>query len=391
MKVPTATRDPLLAWRDEFPTLAHTLHFASHTLGAMPRGVDEALRRYATTWRTRGIRAWEDGWFALPTVVGDLVGGILQAEPGTISMHENVTSAEAVALSAIEFAPPRNRLVCTAEDFPSVLYLYEGLARRGVEVVRVPARDGRRVEEEDLLAALDERTAVVAISHVLFRSSQVLDVARIARRAREVGAITLIDAYQAVGTVPVDVQAMGLDMLAGGSVKWLCGGPGAAFLYVSPRVRDSLRPALTGWLAHERPFDFDTGPMRPDPGPRRFWTGTPAIPSFAAAREGYSIVARAGVAAIREKSLRQTRRMLEMADEFGFRVVSPRGEARRGGTVVLDVPHAEKVCATLLSEDVLLDVRPEVGLRLAPHFYTHDDEVEAVMRRVRECVRKSGG
>jgi kynureninase len=387
----TATRDPLLAWRDEFPTLEHALHFASHTLGAMPRGVDEALRRYAATWRARGIRAWEDGWFALPTEVGDLLGTLLNAEPGTISMHENVTSAEAIALSALDFTPPRNRLICTAEDFPSVLYLYEGLSRRGVEVVRVPARDGLRIEEDDVIAAVDERTAVVAISHVLFRTSQIVDVARIARRAREVGALTLIDAYQAVGTVPVDVQAMGLDMLAGGSVKWLCGGPGAAYLYVSPRVRERLRPALTGWLAHERPFEFDTGPMRPDPGPRRFWTGTPGIPAFAAAREGYSIVARAGVAAIREKSLRLTGRMLELADEQGFRVGSPREESRRGGTVVLDVPNAEKACATLLAEDVLLDVRPGVGLRLAPHFYTRDDEVDEVMRRVREAVRKAGG
>src|SRR6185369_4891999 len=153
------------------------------------------------------------------------------------------------------------------EDFPSVLYLYEGLARtRGVDVVRVPARAGHRIEESDVIAAIDERTAVVAISMVLFRSSKVLDVAKIAKRAHEVGAIVLVDAYQAVGTVPVDVQAMGIDALAGGSVKWLCGGPGAGYLYVSPRIASTLKPAFTGWLAHEKPFDFDVTPMRWDDG-----------------------------------------------------------------------------------------------------------------------------
>jgi len=386
----TAKADRLLDWRPEFPTVESTLHFISHSLGAMPRGVEEALRLYAQTWKTRGSRAWEEGWLALPTEVGDLLGGILRAEPGAVSMHENVTLAQAVALSALDFAPPRARLVCTAEDFPSLLYLYEGLGRRGAEIVRVPAREGRRIEESDVVAAIDERTAVVAISQVLFRTSQLLDLAPIVRRAREAGAITLIDAYQAVGTVPVDVQALGVDLVTGGSVKWLCGGPGAGYLYATPRVRARLEPALTGWMAHERPFDFDPGPMQRDGGARRFWTGTPAIPAFVAARPGYEIVAEIGVAAIREKSLRQTGRMMALADQFELRVASPREAERRGGTVVLDVPNAESVCRALLANDVLLDHRPGVGLRLAPHFYTRDDEVDLVMSQVRDEVRRAG-
>ena len=386
--LPTGTRDDLLEWRREFPTLDHTLHFISHSLGAMPRGVEEALARYASLWRERGIRAWEEDWLELPTRVGNVLAGIVHAEPGTIAMLENVTTAQAVALSAVDFTPPRNRLVCTVEDFPSVLYLYEGLARRGVQVVRVPARDHHRIDEREVVAAIDERPAVVAISHVLFRSAQLLDLGPIVRRAREAGALTLIDAYQAVGTVPLDLAALDVDMVTGGSVKWLCGGPGAGYLYVSPRVRQALRPGLTGWMAHERPFDFDSGPMRWHEGPRRFWTGTPGIPSFSAALPGYQIVARIGVQAIREKSLRQTGRMLEWADEFGFRVGSPRENDRRGGTVVVDVPHAGEVCQALLAADVLLDYRPGVGLRLAPHFYTRDDEVDVVMARVRDEVRR---
>jgi kynureninase len=320
--------------------------------------------------------------------VGDVLGGILGAEPGAVSVHPNVTLAQAVALSAMEFRVPRNRLVCTAEDFPSVLYLYEGLARRGAEIVRVAAGAGRQLREADVVAAIDERTALVAISSVLFRSSQIVDLAPIVRRAREVGARTLIDAYQMVGTVPVDVQALGLDMLTGGSVKWLCGGPGVGYLYVRPALAAELRPALTGWMAHRQPFAFDSGPMDWDEGPRRFLTGTPSIPALMAARPGFEIVARIGVAAIREKSLRQTGRMIDWADQLGLPVTSPRAAERRGGTVVLSVPHAAEVCAALLASDVLLDYRPDVGLRLAPHFYTRDEEIDRVMRRVHEEVEQ---
>jgi len=395
-----AVPDPLLEWRREFPTVEATLHFASHTLGAMPRGVEDALRRYAHLWMARGIRAWEEEWFRLPLETAGVLGSIVNAAPGTVTMFENVTTAQAVVLSAVDFGGARRRVVCTAEDFPSVLYLYEGLARRGAEVVRVAARprpDGgegataHHVELADILAAIDERTAVVALSHVLFRTAELLDVAPVIRRAHECGALVLLDAYQSVGTVPVDVAALDVDMMTGGSVKWLCGGPGAGWLYVSPRVRGRLEPAVTGWFAHAEPFAFDPGPTRRDAGARRFYTGTTAIPAYAAARPGYEIVARIGTAAIRAKSLRQTGRMMELAGEYGFRVVSPREPERRGGTVCLDVPCAAEVCQALLAGEVLLDHRPGVGLRMAPHFYTRDDEVDLVMRRVRDEVRRRAG
>jgi kynureninase len=395
---PAAAHDPLLEWRPEFPTLETTLHFASHTLGAMPRGAAEALRHYAEMWRTRGIRAWEEEWFRLPLETADELAGILGAPGGTVTMFENVTTSQAVALSGLEFRPGRDRLVCTGEDFPSLLYLYEGLERRGARVVRVGARPGpgtgttrggpRHVAVEDLVAAIDERTAVVAFSHVLFRTAEVIDPAPVVRRAHEVGALVLLDAYQSVGTVPLDPIALDLDFVTGGSVKWLCGGPGAGWLYVSPRLRDRFEPAITGWFAHAEPFAFDPGPTRRDPGARRFYAGTTSIPAYAAARPGYAIVRAAGVEAIRAKSLRLTGRMIALADEAGFAVVSPRESARRGGTVCLDVPHAEGVCHALLAADVLLDHRPGVGLRLAPHFYTRDDEVLEVVQRVRDEARR---
>ncbi len=383
--------DTLTEWRPEFPTVEATLHFISHSLGAMPRGAEEALRRYAQSWKARSIRAWEEEWMELPIQIGDSLARILGGAPGTVSLHPNVTLAQAVALSAIDFGPDRNRLVCTEEDFPSVLYLYEGLARRGVEVHRVKARDGHRVLEEDVVGAIDERVAVVALSSVLFRTAQALDLKPIVERARRAGALTLIDAYQAVGTIPIQVEELGVDLLTGGSVKWLCGGPGTSYLYCRPALSPRLQPAITGWMAHERPFDFDPGPMVWSADARRFWTGTPSIPAFAASRPGIEIVERIGVPAIRQKSLRQTGRMLEWADELAMRVVSPREPDRRGGTVVLDVPQGQRVCGALLEADVLLDVRPGVGLRLAPHFYTHDDEVDRVMKRIHEEVKRSAG
>jgi kynureninase len=300
-----------------------------------------------------------------------------------------VTVAQAIALSAFSFEKPRNRLVCTVEDFPSMLYLYQGLERRGAEVIRVRARDSHRIDEQDVIQAIDERTALVAISHVLFRTSQILDVESIIAKAHEVGARMMLDAYQAVGTVPVSVRNLKVDLLTGGSIKWLCGGPGASYLYCNPVLAPRLEPALTGWFAHADPFSFDPGPMRWHEGERRFWTGTTSIAGYAAAQPGIKIVAQIGVEAIREKSLRQTGRMIDWAREYGLRVASPTDSGRRGGTVVLDVDHAESVCRALLASRVTLDHRPGVGLRLAPHFYTRDDEVDEVMKRVRDETERA--
>lgn len=385
MSTPVAV-DPLLAWRARFPSVEGVLHFASHTLGAMPAEAEASLLEFTTAWGTRGVRAWEEKWMRVPSEVAGSIEQLIQADTGSVSLHPNVTVAQAVVLSCLEFSPLRNRVVCTAEDFPSELYLYEGLTRRGAEVVRVPARDGRRVEEADLIAAIDERTALVAVSHVLFRTSQLLDLAPVTARARAMGALSMVDAYQAVGVVDVDVRALQPDFLTGGSIKWLCGGPGTGYLYVNPALHARLHPALTGWFAHESPFAFDSSAQQLDAGARRFWNGTPCIPAYCAARPGFGIAAEIGGDAIREKSLRLTGRILKLAEEYGFKVGSPLEAARRGGTVCLDVPNAEQVCARLLASDVLLDHRPGVGLRLAPHYYTRDDEVDEVMSRVRAAV-----
>ena len=378
--------DPLLAYRAEFPILERTTYLVSHSLGAMPRAVPDRLAEYVDTWAELGVRAWANGWWEMPLSVGDEIAPLLGALRGEVAMLPNVSIAQAVVMSAIDYTMPRDRIVMTELDFPSVRYVYDRLAPRlGATVVVVPSEDGVSIDEERLLAAIDERTALVAMSHVLFRSAYIMDVEAICRRAHEVGAVVSLDAFHSVGVIPVDVKRIGVDFLTGGVLKWLCGGPGGCFLYVSPEATARHTPALTGWQAHRRPFGFE-GEMDYADGAARWLTGTPVIPALYAATEGPRLVRKAGIDAIRAKSTRQTTRLIELADERGYAVHAPRDPSRRGGTVALDVPHAYEIAQFLLSRDIIVDYRPNAGIRIAPHFYTSDSELERAIAAVDEAL-----
>lgn len=378
--------DPLLAYRPEFPILERSTYLVSNSLGAMPRGVPDRLAEYVDAWAEHGVRAWARGWWSMPGTVGDAIAPLIGAGAGEVVMVPNVTQAQATILSAIPYAGARRRVVMTALDFPSVRYVYDALATRlGAEIVVVPSDDGIGVDEERLLAAIDERTALVAISHVLFKSAHIVDVARVTRHAHQAGALVSLDAFHSVGVMPVDVKAIGCDFLTGGVLKWLCGGPGGCFLYAAPQVTSRLAPTVTGWMAHARPFGFEADMEYAD-GAYRWLGGTPAIPAIYAAIEGPRIVQQAGPAAIRAKSMRQTARLVELADARGFTVHAPRDPARRGGTVALDVPHAYEVAQSLLERDILVDFRPGAGIRIAPHFYTKDEEVESAVAAIDEIL-----
>ena len=380
----------LLALRAEFPILQRTTYLISHSLGAMPRGVRDRLAEYAEIWATRGIRAWAEGWWASPVETGNLVARIIGAPPGSVVMHQNVSVIEGLVASCLEFTPPRNRVVYSALNFPSVMYVWEAQRRHGAEIVTVPSRDGVTVATEDMLAAIDERTLIVPLSHVLFQGGYIQDLAAIVRRAKEVGALVLADCYQSAGTVPLDVGALGLDMACGGSVKWLCGGPGAGWLYVRPDLRERLQPALTGWMAHEHPFAFETGPQKYAHDATRLLHGSPAVPALYAARSGYELILKAGPERIRAKSVAQTTRFLARAAERGLPSKSPADSSRRGGTVTLDVPHAPALVAALAAREILIDSRPDVGLRLAPHFYNTDDELDGCLDAICELLKTGG-
>jgi kynureninase len=378
--------DPLLAFREEFPILEKTTYLVSNSLGPMPRTVPEKLADYARDWGELGVKAWNRGWWEMPVDVGNQIAPLVNAGDGEIVMMPNVTIAQTAVLSAIDFPRDRDTVVMTELDFPSVRYAYAEMAERlGARVVVVPSDDGITIDQQRLLAAIDERTRLVAVSHVLFRSAYLMDADAICKRAHEFGALVSLDSFHAVGIVPVDVKRSKVDFLTGGVLKWLCGGPGACFLYVSPVVRDRLKPALTGWQAHARPFAFEES-MEYTTGAFRWLNGTPVIPALYAAAEGPKILRRAGVPAIREKSLRLTSRLIELADERGFPVNAPRDPAQRGGTVALDVPHGYEVTQHLLSQNILVDYRVGAGIRIAPHFFTREDELEEAIYEIDQSL-----
>jgi kynureninase len=363
-------------YRDRFPILADTTYLINHSLAAMPAAAEERLVEYARMWGTRGIRSWGEGWWELPLTVGDQVGRIIGARPGTTCMHQNVTVAVAVVLSCFRLEPPRNRIVYLEGEFPSVRYLLQ--AQPGAEIEVVPDLDV-------LLEAIDERTLLVPLSHVLFKTAELQDVETVQRRAAGVGAHVLLDAYQSAGAVPVEVEQLGVAFATGGSVKWLCGGPGAGWLYVRPDLIEELRPALVGWQAHARPFAFEPELEYAD-GIARFLTGTPNVPALYAATAGYDVIQEVGVEPIRGRSLELTDLLIGLADEAGFEVTSQREQARRGASVTIRVPGFEGVHTELAERQILCDFRPDVGLRLGPHFFNTEDELEYAVGQIAEIV-----
>ena len=367
----------LAAYRDRFPILAETTYLINHSLAAMPGAVADRLADYARAWGSRGIRSWGEGWWTLPLEVGDQVGRIIGAEPGTTVMHQNVAVAEAIVLSFFRPVDPRrNRIVYEAGNFPSVRYLYQ--AQHDLEVVVCD-------DDAGIIDAIDERTLLVPISHVLFKSGEIQDVEAITRRAHEVGARVVLDCYQSAGIVPFSVASLGVDFAVGGSVKWLCGGPVNGWLYVRPDLIDELEPTFMGWQAHESPFAFDPE-LRYAPGVARFLTGTPNVPALYAATPGYDLIEEVGVERIRANSLLQTDLLIRLADAAGFEVRSPRDPARRGGTVTVHVPDFEAVHKELGERQVLCDFRPGAGIRLGPHYYNTNEELEYVIELIGEIL-----
>jgi kynureninase len=378
--------DETLRWRGEFPILDRTTYMISNSLGAMPRGVYDTLRTYADSWAQRGVRAWEEGWWDMAVRVGDQLAPLIGARPGEISLHQNVTQTQAIISSCFDFRGPRNKVVMVEMEFPSIQYFYHEQKRFGARVEVVTTPDAVRIDLEQLLAAIDESTLLVPISQVLFRSSYIVDVRAVIERAHRVGAYVIVDAFQSAGTIPVEMRALGADFAVGGVLKWLCGGPGVAYLYVREDLRAKLRPALTGWMAHQRAFAFETGAIDAREDSFRYLNGTPHIPALYACQPGLEILNQVGIKAIREKSMRMTARLIEGAKAKGWRVNTPENPAERAGTVSVECPHSAEVCRELLARDILVDYRPLAGVRLSPHFYNREDECDFALAQMAEIL-----
>jgi len=378
--------DELLKCRGEFPILDRTTYMISNSLGAMPRGVYDKMRAYADSWAERGVRAWEEGWWEMAVSVGDKIAPLIGAGRGEISLHQNVTLTQAVISSCFDFRGPRSKVVMVELEFPSIQYFYHAQRRHGARIEVVPTPDDIRINLDRLLAAIDETTLLVPISQVLFRSSYIVDAKAIIERAHRVGAYVVLDAFQAAGTIPLDVRKLGVDFAVGGVLKWLCGGPGVAYLYVREDLRAKLQPALTGWIAHRRPFGFETGPIDARDDSFRYLNGTPHIPALYACQPGLDLLNQVGVQAIREKSLRMTTRLIDGAQSHGWRINTPENPAERAGTVSVECPHAFEVCRELLARDILVDYRPKAGVRISPHFYNREEECDFTLAQMAEIL-----
>ncbi len=371
------THDPG-RWRPLFPILGTSTYLISNSLGAMPRATRDKLDEYADAWATRGVRAWEEGWWDLPLTVGDLVAPLIGAPPGTVTMHQNVSLAEAIVLSCFEPSGKRNKIVCEDGNFPSVMYFYA--AQRGLRLVTVPV--------ERLVDAIDAETLLVPTSHVLFRNAYIQDIAPVIEKAHRVGARVVLDCFHSAGVLPFSVERLGVDFAVGGCLKWLCGGPGNGWLYVRKDLLDTLEPAITGWAAHEAPFAFAMPPIRRTSGARRFLQGTPHVPCLYAAMEGLRIIREVGVEGIRAHSMKLTAILLECTLEMGLESPTPRDPARRGGTVTVNPPDAQAIAMALLERNYLIDYRPDAGIRIAPHFYTTEEECDAVMSEIAALAKR---
>ena len=371
----TLVDDPLLAWRAKFPALEKCVHLISHSLGCVPAQAEEDLAEYFDLWQTRSITAWDE-WIPEIGRAAARIERLISAPAGTVAMHQNVSTVMSVLASCLDYSGPRNRVVYESLMFPTVSYVWKAEERRGAVVELVPSLDGTTIDADQVCAAIDERTLVVPLQHVVFGSGFIQDVKKIAARAAEVGAHVILDCYQSIGTIPIDVVDLGVSFACGGSVKYLCGGPGAGWLYVRKDLIETFEPRVTGWFANAHPFAFTMPGQDYADTIWRYLGGTPAIAALYQSRAGHTIIGDIGVTRIRDKSLALTERAIGWIDELGFTLSSPREADRRGGSVVFDFVGAADVCRELNRRRFFCDHRPGVGIRIAPHFYSKAEELE---------------
>jgi kynureninase len=382
--------DSLLEYRKQFPALEECVHLISHSLGCVPAQSREDLGEFLDLWHKKSITAWSD-WLPEVDRAAERISKIISAQPGTVIMHQNVSGIMGVLASCFEYTPERNKVVYEALQFPTVSYVWQAEQRRGAKCVLVPSKDGMTIDADAMCAAIDEQTVAVPISHVVYSSAYIQEVQKIIDRARQVGAHVILDCYQSVGTLPFDVTELGVSFACGGSVKYLCGGPGAAWLYVRKDLIEKFAPRVTGWFGHEAPFAFTMPDQSYAETVWRYMGGTPAVAALYQARAGHKLIGEIGVRKIREKSVVMTQTCIDWIDELGMKLNSPRETERRGGSVVFDFVGAADVCRELNRRRFFCDHRPGAGIRIAPHFYTKREEIDLFFGELKKIRSGTGG
>lgn len=381
------THDPLLTYRDQFPILETCNYLINNSLGAMPKGVYEALAHYADMWAAHGVSSWGIEWFDLNRKVGNKIAPLMGAPEESVLVHQNASIANSILFSGLDFSDTkRNKVVITDMDFPSDVYVLRQWLPDHMHIEMVRTDDGIRIDTQKFLNAIDETTRLVSISHVLFRSAYIMPAKEIVHKAHSVGAQVVFNGYHSVGVIPVDVTDLNVDFYIGGVLKWMCGGTGGVFMYVRPDLLTTLTPKVTGWFAHKQPFAFDVENFEMREDVYRLANGTPGIATLQAIQPGIDIITEVGVDNIREKSIQQTSLLIDLADAAGYEVFSPREQQNRAGTVTLNPPQSYAVSREMLARNIKIDYRENAGIRIAPHFYNTDDEVREAVATIGDIL-----
>ena len=378
-----------LAPREQFPILQQKNYLASHSLGAMPAATPGELQRYTDLWARQGILAWDGEWWDILGEFGGRIEDILHAPSQSVVPCLNVTLGLATVASCLTYTPQRNRVVLCDLEFTTSLPFWLGQQALGAEVVVVPSPDGISLPLDTMKAAIDERTALVVSSHAYFRSGALQEVNQLQAWARHQGALLVVDAYQSVGCVPLDVTAGDFDFVVAGCHKWLCGGPGGGFLYVRPALIAGLEPRLAGWMSLAEPFAYEKNQAL-HPGHLRFLNGTPNVLGLFAARQGLAWIQRLGLSAIRAHSHQLTGWLWDQLQERGLNVKTPFDPQKRNGMVCVDFPTARACQAELQKREIIVDYRPDCGIRISPHFYNQKSDLEAFLHEF-DLIRKELG
>jgi len=359
--------------RNEFPILGRRNYLNSCSLGALSHRAEGRLADFVAKWHDFGASAWYEHWWGALGELRGRVEALFGAPPGTIALMPSTSACLAAVSSSLDWSK-RNRIVTTELDFPTLLYQWK--VRPDAEMVVLESHDGVHIDPQQYADAVDERTLAIATSHVFFTTGAVQDLAAIAEIARRAGAYSLIDGYQGAGQVPIDLPATGVDFHTSGPLKWLCGGPGLAYLYVRDALIPNLKPTITSWFATEDQFLFNPGDFRYHGDARRFELGTPALATVHTALGGQEIVDEVGMAQIHAQNVALTERLVERCAAAGFSLrVSDRPELR---SAIVLVRHEEPAAAVahLAGRGIIVDNRPGV-VRASPHFYNTLDEVDA--------------
>ncbi len=373
--------------RDRFATLDTSTYLVSHSMGAAPKAAKTALETYWDQWAESGPEAWER-WLPQIGEIADGIGAIIGAPAGSVFLAPNVSSLQSALATCLTFDDRRNEVVYEALQFPSLTYIWTEWQRYGAQPRIVPSDDGRTIPTERIIAAISEKTVLAVLSHAYYVSGALCDVRAIQEHCRKTGTLLCVDAYQTTGVYPYDVTEWDLDIVTGGSHKWLCGGAGCGWIYVKPSIRDTFEPAATGWMAHARPFRFEPAPMTWAPNMYRWGTGTPTIPGYVVAKAGHDLIREVGVAKIREHNVRLTSKIADLALERDLQVNTPLDPQKRAGWIGIDFSDSERAYHALVEKRVFVDYRPGCGIRVSPHFYTSDEEIDRFFT-ILDAVRKT--